>query len=72
VFKVINKILGVILFLAVFTLIVLFVFQIISWIGGSTAANFLLKLDGSKFGIDKLFLNNPLMSLKDRFTYTVG
>ena len=72
VFKVINKILGVILFLAVFTLIVLFVFQIISWIGGSTAANFLLKLDGSKFGIDKLFLNNPLRALKERFTYTVG
>ncbi len=72
VFKVFNKILGIILFLAVFMLIVLFVFQIISWIGGSTAANFLIKLDGSKFGIDKLFLNNPLMSLKDRFTYAVS
>lgn len=72
VFKVINKILGVILFLAVFTLIALFVLQIIAWIGGSTAANFAFKLDGSKFGLDKLFLNNPLMSLKDRFTYTVN
>ncbi|MDE6598249.1 MAG: hypothetical protein K2K60_06390 [Clostridia bacterium] len=72
VFKVFNKILGVILFLAVFILIVLFVFQIIAWIGGSTAYNFALKLNGSKFGIDKLFLNNPLMSLKERFTYAVN
>ena len=72
VFTIINRVLGIILFLAVFMLIVLFVFQIIAWIGGSTALNFVLKLDGSKFGIDKLFLNNPLMSLKERFTYSVN
>lgn len=68
VFKTINRIFGLILFLAVLALITLFVFQVISWIGGSTAENFAAKLEGSVFKLDKLFENNPLLSLKDRFT----
>lgn len=68
VFKIINRTLGAIFFLIIFTLIVLTVFQIIHWIGGSTAAGFRLKLDGSVFKLDKLFEHNPLLSLPKMLT----
>ena len=68
VFKVVNRTLGAIFFLIVFALIALFVFQIIHWIGGSTAAGFRLKLEGSAFKLDKLFENNPLLSLPEMLT----
>ncbi len=63
VFKVINKVLGAVLMLAIVTMLVLIVFQIISWVGGSTAMDFAAKLDGSVFKIDELFAHNPLLEL---------
>lgn len=61
--KVINRVLGMILFLAAFAMIALFVFHIISLIGGTTEASFLEKLDGSFFRLDKIFEDNPLMTI---------
>ena len=63
VLKVINRILGMVLFVAVFAMGALFVFHIISLVGGSTEAGFLEKLNGSLFKLDALFNNNPLMSI---------
>ena len=71
VFKIINRVLGAILLLAVAALLVLLVFQIIHWIGGSTAAGFRLKLEGSFFKLDKLFESNPLLSLPDRISQAI-
>ncbi len=61
--KVINKVLGVVFFLAVLTAIVLFVFQIVAWVDGSTAESFTEALSGSFFKLDVLFENNPLRSV---------
>lgn len=63
VFRVINKVLGAAFFVLVLFAIVLVVFQIVAWIGGTTAQNFLQSLDGSLFGLDALFENNPLLSI---------
>ncbi|MDE7453031.1 MAG: hypothetical protein K2N22_01330 [Clostridia bacterium] len=71
-FKVINRILGALLFIVVLLLLTLFVFQIIYWIGGSTYDGFHQKLAGSFFRLDKLLEANPLASLpqwfKENFT----
>ncbi len=72
VFKIINRVLGAVFFLAVLTLIALTVFQIIQWIGGNTAQNFAQKLEGSFFKLDKLFENNPLLALKDRLSVVLA
>lgn len=63
VFKIINKIFGAALFLCALAVIVLIVFQIISIIGGNTSDNFSALLEGSVFKLDKLYANNPLLSL---------
>ena len=63
VIKALNKVLGAVFFVLVLLAITLIVFQIIAWIGGSVADNFLAKLDGSLFGLDALFENNPLRSI---------
>lgn len=63
VLKVINRVLGMILFLAVFAMGALFVFHIISLLGGTTEAGFLEKLDGSFFRLDKVFEDNPVMTI---------
>ncbi len=63
VFKVINKSLGILLFLIVLVFLTLFIFQVIYWIGGSTYDNFHQKLAGSFFRLDKLLEANPLASL---------
>ena len=60
---ILNKTFGVILFLGVLAILTLFVFQIISLIGGNTEADFLLKLSGSKLKIDWLFEHNPFMTI---------
>ncbi len=60
---VLNKTLGVILFIGVGFMIMLFVFWIISLIGGNTEADFLLKLSGSKLKLDWLFEHNPFMTI---------
>ena len=59
----INKAMGVVLFVGVGFMVMLFVFWIISIIGGNTEANFLLKLSGSKLKIDWLFEHNPFMTI---------
>ena len=61
--KVINRVLGLILFAAIFAMTALFVFHVISLIGGSTEASFLEKLNGSFFRLDKLFENNPVLTI---------
>lgn len=67
VFKIINRILGALLFLAVMTLIVLFVFQIVYWVQGATDGYGMYgKLQGSVFKLDGLYVKNPLVSLPDR------
>ena len=63
VFKVINKVLGVVFFVLLLFAIILIVFQIAAWIGGDTSANFLAKLNGSFFGLDYVYENNPLLSV---------
>jgi uncharacterized membrane protein required for colicin V production len=63
VFKTINKFLGMVVMIAVIVMFVLIAFQIISWVGGSTAEDFAQKLDGSVFGLDKVFANNPLITM---------
>ncbi len=63
VFKLINKVFGAVFFLAVALAIVLIAFQIVAWVGGTTEDNFLASLEGSLFGLDALFENNPLRSV---------
>lgn len=60
---ILNKAFGVILFVGVGLMIMLFVFWIISLIGGNTEADFILKLSGSKLKLDWLFENNPFMTI---------
>lgn len=60
---ILNKTFGVILFVGVMFMVTLLVFWIISLIGGSTEADFLLKLSGSKLKIDWLFEHNPFMTI---------
>ena len=62
VISVINRLLGIALLAAFITMITLIVFQIIAWISGTDGA-FLTNLEGSAFGLDKLFVNNPLNSI---------
>lgn len=64
VMKVINRVLGAVLFLAINILLVLFVFQIVNWVGGESAANFEQSLKGV-FCIDRLFVKNPMNSIID-------
>lgn len=66
--RIINQVCGAVLFTGIAVLVALFVFQIIYWIGGTTAQEFLLKLDGSALGLDKLFENNPLLGLVNLVT----
>lgn len=62
VIKIINKVCGALLFTALALLVMLLVFQIISWIGGDTYNNFLLNLSGSSV-LKPVFVNNPLDAL---------
>lgn len=57
--RVINKILGACIYLFILLLIVLIVFQIAYYIGGSDGALY-DTLKDSLFGLDKLYLDNPL------------
>ena len=60
---ILNKSFGVILFVFVGFMVMLFVFWIVSLIGGNTEANFLLKLSGSKLKLDWIFEHNPFMTI---------
>lgn len=70
VIKLINKVSGALLFTAMAFLIMLLVFQIITWIGGGTLLNFYAKISGSAI-VKPIFENNPLLKLvemvKSRF-----
>ena len=59
---VINKLLGMIFALAVSTMLMLIVFQIVAWVGGSSAENFRNSLKGA-FHLHWLFEHNPLNAL---------
>ncbi len=63
VIKVINRIVGVGLFLCVLALFVMIAFQIVYLIGGTTVTNFQQHITGSIFKLDWLFENNPLMTI---------
>lgn len=62
VMRVFNKILGVVLFLAFAVVFMLVIFQIIAWVSG-TDGGFYQSLQGSAFGLDKIFTDNPLNSV---------
>jgi len=62
VFKILNKFFGMVAFAGLMLLLMLFAFQIIGWIGGSTAATVENAFSGGKILI-WLYENNPLMSL---------
>jgi len=70
--KIINRVLGAALFVAMAVLITLTVFQIIHWVGGTTAEELLANLEGSVFGLDKLFTNNPLLGLVEQVQGMIG
>lgn len=64
VFKIINKILGALLFLVVLAFVAMLAFQIIYWVQGAYDGSGLYgKLQGSLFRLDKFYKNNPLASL---------
>ena len=62
VIKAINRFLGVILFIAFFAMIALIVFQIAMWTSG-TENGIYKAIEGSIFGLDKVYLGNPINSV---------
>lgn len=66
-FKVINRVLGIAVMAAVAVILGLLAFQIIYWVGGQTAAEVAEGLDGSVFGLDWVYENNPLRTMADYF-----
>lgn len=60
--RIINRVLGVVLLTAFVVILTLVAFQIIAWISGTDGA-FYTNLEGSVFGVDKLFTDNPLNAI---------
>ncbi len=58
--KVINKLFGMVLAVAILAMLGLIAFQVIAWIGGNTSARFADAIADSKFRLDYIFLHNPL------------
>lgn len=69
VFKVINKTLGIALFIALAAMFGLIALQIIYWVGGETATKVTEALEGSFFRLDWLYENNPLKTIVDYFIH---
>ena len=67
--SVINRILGIALFVAFAVISMLIVFQVIAWVSG-TDGEFYMNLQGSVFGLDKLFVQNPLNSVFENIRVT--
>lgn len=67
-FKVINRVLGIVVMAAVAAILGLLAFQIIYWVGGQTANDVASSLDGSVFGLDWIYANNPLRIFVDTLT----
>lgn len=63
VIRVINKTCGAALFVTMGFLLGLLVFQVVSWVGGTSAAEMAEALSGSALGLDRLFANNPLSGI---------
>ncbi len=59
VMRVINKTFGVVLMCAFIVVLGLVAFQVLFWLTGAQGGVYAF-LEGSKFGIDKIYLNNPL------------
>lgn len=64
--QILNKVLGVALFVGMMVLLTLVVFQIIYWVGGSTADSVRAAFDGSALKLGELFENNPLNSIVEQ------
>ena len=71
-FIIINKILGVLLFVGVFVMVTLLVFWVIALVGGGTAANISEQVAQSKIGLSRLYNNNPFMSIIDLIRFRVS
>ena len=59
---IINKTLGLVLFVGFFLALGLTVFQIIAWVGGETAVKLASALEGSFLKLDQVYANNPMLS----------
>ena len=71
VMRVFNKMLGVVLFLVFAVVFMLIIFQIIAWVSG-TDGGFYESLQGSAFGLDKIFTDNPLNSVFESIRASVA
>lgn len=67
VFKVINKVLGMVFMMAIIGILGLIALQIIYYVGGQTADQVREAFNGSVFKLDWLFENNPLNIIYDYF-----
>ena len=63
---IINKVLGVIFSLILALLVVLIIFQILYWISGPTGGVY-EALSNTFLGLDRLYIDNPLLSIVERF-----
>lgn len=61
--KILNRSLGLVLFVLIFIFVLLLVFQVISLISSDTERNFLSNLSGSIFRLEDIYHNNPLNGL---------
>ena len=59
---VVNHLLGAVFFLVFVAMFVLIAFQVIAWVQGTDGA-FYASIAGSTFGLDKIFVDNPLNAL---------
>ena len=59
-FKVVNKFFGIVFFFGVLILLTLLIFQIIFAFQGAEGG-FITSLQGSFFGLDKLYMDNPFL-----------
>ena len=66
--KVINKLLGMVLMVAVAFMVGLIAFQIIYWVGGESAQQVSDAFNGSVLKLDWLYENNPLRSMVHYFS----
>lgn len=69
--SVLNRILGAVLLTVFVAIVVLIVFQLIAWVSG-TDGEFYLTLQGSAFGLDKIFTDNPLNSVFESIRLPFG
>ena len=59
--RVINKILGMGLMLALVAMLTLIMFQIVAWVGGESAESFKHYIENSVFRLDWVYEHNPLI-----------